>query len=178
VSAPDVAGVLAGFRSWRIAQGRLMSPFIPCRWEGRVLHATCFDANRSLLRGEGWLGEPHASPHPDCQCGIYAWYEPSLRTYYGEVSFAEGVIAGWGRVEVHADGWRAEHGRVEALALPGRGERLDATVRAIAGRLGVPVVARAELPDVAAATGGLVPAALRPDGVRGWPSARAGREPG
>src|SRR3712207_9027600 len=92
------------FRS--VSRGELLSPFIPCRWEGRVLHAECYDANRSLVRGEGWLDAPHASPHPACQCGVYAWNRPELRTYHGEGWWCEGVITGWGRVEVHADGWR------------------------------------------------------------------------
>ncbi len=166
--APDVAGMLAGFRSWRIVGGALHSPFVPCRWDGRRLAATCYDANRGLLRGEGWLDAPHASPHPACQCGIYAWNDPALRTFHGEQWWCEGVIAGWGRVEVHADGWRSEHARVEALALPDRGDaRLDAAVEAIAGRLGVPLVAREARPPVAARPGLLARDALRPRGPAG-----------
>jgi hypothetical protein len=73
------------------------------------------------------------------------------------------VLSAWGRIEAHADGLRAEHGRVEALARPPRNdpERRYA-VEVIAERLGVPTVERAELPDVAQALGGPLPAALRP----------------
>jgi hypothetical protein len=161
-AAPDVAGTVAGFRSWRVANGKLVSPYIPCRWEGRVIHASCFDANRVLQQGRGWLAAPHDSPHPDCQCGVYAYDRPGLRTYWGEeVWWCEGVISAWGRVVVHSDGWRAEHARVEALAVSDDA-RLAAVLEGIAGRLGVPLVERDELPGVAEAAGGLVPASLRP----------------
>ena len=161
--APDLAHTVAGYRSWRVANGKLMSPYIPCRWDGRVIHAECFDANRVLQQGRGWLREPHASPHPDCQCGIYAYDRPGTRSYYGEVWWCEGVIAAWGRLVVHSTGWRAEHARVEALAVPDLGDaRLDAVVAAIAERLGVPVVERGALADVAEEAGGLVPETLRP----------------
>jgi hypothetical protein len=166
VTVPDLAAPVAGFRAWRIVGDRLMSPFIPCRWEGRVLHAECFDANRRLFASHparGWLAEPHASPHPDCQCGIYAYHHPGAQAYYGEWLWTEGVLSVWGRIEAHAHGLRAEHGRVEALALPPRNdpERRDA-VRAIAGRLAIPLVGRAELADVAARLGGTLPESLRP----------------
>lgn len=162
-AAPDLVVPVAGFRSWRLANGRLLSPYVPCRWEGRVLHARCFDANRSLVRGQGWLDVPHASPHPDCQCGIYAHHRPGLRGYYGELSWCEGVVTGWGRLVVHADGWRAEHARVEALAWPSEGERrLRDVVARIAAALGVDVVEREALPSIAQAAGRPVPDVLRP----------------
>jgi hypothetical protein len=163
VIAPDLLTPVVGYRAWRVANGRLLSPYIPCRWEGRVMHAACFDANRGLVHGRGWLEAPHDSPHPDCRCGIYAYHRPGLRTYFGEVYWCEGVISAWGRVVVHGDGWRAEHAQVEALAPP----ELDATrdappLEPVAERLGVPLVERAELAAVAASVGGEVPPALRP----------------
>lgn len=161
--APDLAAAVVGFRAWRIIDERLLSPYIPCRWEGRVLHARCFDANRRLQQGRGWLPEPHGSPHPDCQCGIYAYHRPGQQTYYGEFDWTEGVISCWGRIEAHRAGLRAEHGRVEALALPPRHEPARRrAVEAIAARLGVRLVARGELDDVAGELGGPLPPALRP----------------
>src|SRR4051794_32767223 len=96
-----------------------MSPFIPCRWQDRGIHATCFDANRALTRGVGWLAEPHRSPHEACQCGIYAYHTPGPRSWFGEAHWCEGVVSAWGRLVVHGDGFRAEHACVEALAIPG-----------------------------------------------------------
>jgi hypothetical protein len=163
--APDLAAPVVGFRAWRIVGDRLMSPYIHCRWDGRELHAVCFDANRRLFApaARGWLDEPHVSPHPDCQCGIYAYHRPGTQGYYGEWLWTEGVLSCWGRIEAHADGLRAEHGRVEVLALPPRNdpERRFA-VEAVAERLGVELVGRDELVAVAEELGGVLPPALRP----------------
>jgi hypothetical protein len=162
-AAPDLAAAILAFRSWRLAAGRLMSPFIPCRWEGREMHATCFDANRSLTRGVGWLDRPHASPDEACQCGIYAYHTPGPRSWFGEAYWCEGVVSAWGRVVVHADGLRAEHARVEALAVPEPLGRLGAEqVERAAAALGVPVIDHGALEAFAAGLGGGVPAALRP----------------
>ena len=162
-AAPDLARAVVAFRSWRLAGERLMSPFIPCRWEGREMHAACFDANRRLTRGVGWLEAPHTSPHEDCQCGIYAYYTPGPRSWFGEAYWCEGVVSAWGRVVVHPDGFRAEHARVEALAVPdGLGSRGAAQVHRAAAALGVPVIAHGELEVFADRMGGGVPAALRP----------------
>jgi hypothetical protein len=167
--APDLAAEVVAFRSWRLAGGRLMSPFIPCRWGGRVMHATCFDANRTLTRGVGWLDEPHTSPHEACQCGIYAYHTPGPRSWFGEAYWCEGVVSAWGRLVVHNDGFRAEHARVEALAVPADLECPGAAqVERAAGELGVPLVERAELERFAAGLGGGVPASLLPTA----PSAR------
>jgi hypothetical protein len=155
-AAPDLATPLVAFRSWRISGGRLVSPFIPCRWTGRVMHATCFDANRALTRGTGWLAEPHRSPDPRCQCGIYGYFEPGPRSWYGEAYWCEGVVTAWGHVEVHRDGFRAEHARVEALAEPADGFRHAVeAVREAAAALGVPLVAAHGLRAFADGLGGV-----------------------
>ena len=155
-AAPDLATPLVAFRSWRISGGRLVSPFIPCRWDGRVMHAACFDANRTLTRGTGWVAEPHASPDPRCQCGIYGYFEPGPRSWYGEAYWCEGVVTAWGRVEVHRDGFRAEHARVEALAVPEhRFPHAEQAVREAAAAIDVPLIAAAELRPFADRLGGV-----------------------
>jgi hypothetical protein len=162
-AAPDLAAAVIAFRSWRLAGERLMSPFIPCRWQDRVMHATCFDANRTLTRGVGWLEEPHRSPHEACQCGIYAYHTPGPRSWFGEAYWCEGVVSTWGRLVVHRDGFRAEHARVEALAVPDRLHRFGAAcVDRAAADLDVPVVGHDELASFAAHLGSGVPAALLP----------------
>lgn len=164
-AAPDLIGPVVGFRAWKVVAGRLISPFIPCRWEGRTLHAVCYDANRRVVAPSAreWLEEPHDSPHPDCLCGIYAYHRPGGQAYYGEWDWTEGVISCWGRIEAHAKGLRAEHARVEVLAHPPENE--PARRRAVeeaAGNLGVELVPRAQLTDVAEALGGALPETLRP----------------
>lgn len=163
--APDLVSPVIGFRAWRLGRDRLLSPYIPCRWEGRTMHAECYDANRTLLRGEGWLAEPHPSPHPSCQCGIYAYHRPGLRAYYGEWAWAEGIIAAWGRIEVHADGFRTEHARIEALARPDRDDpSVAATIERVAADLGVPLLGRDQLAAAAGSFGATLPGSMVPSG--------------
>ena len=162
-AAPDLAGRVVGFRAWRIVGGRLYSPYIPCTWDGPVMHAACWPANRTLMQSRGWLAEPHDSPHRDCQCGVYAYHRPGVQTYYGEWEWVEGIVTCWGRVEAHRDGLRAEHARVQALALPpAHDPRRRATVAGIAATLAVELVAREELQEAAARFGGPLPPALLP----------------
>ena len=154
-AAPDLVEPVAGFRAWKVIDDRLLSPYIPCRWDGPVMHAECYPANRSLLGGEGWLDAPHASPHPACQCGIYAYHRPGTQTYYGEFDWVEGIVAVWGRIEAHRDGLRAEHARVCALARrPG--------MAAIASELGTDLVEGDELEAAAARYGAPLPPSLVP----------------
>jgi hypothetical protein len=161
--APDLARAVVAFRSWRLAGERLMSPFIPCRWQDRVMHAACFDANRRLTRGVGWLAEPHDSPHEACQCGIYAYHTPGPRSWFGQAYWCEGVVSAWGRLVVHGDGFRAQHARVEALAVPDSVVAYGAAaVDRAANALRVPVIPHGELEAFAAELGGGVPGSLRP----------------
>ena len=92
-AAPDLIERVVGFRAWRVIDDRLLSPYIPCRWKGRTMHAECWPANRSLTKGRGWLNRPHPVPHADCQCGIYAYHRPGARAYYGEFEWVEGVVS-------------------------------------------------------------------------------------
>jgi len=155
IAAPDLIEAVVAFRAWRVVDGALLSPFIPCRWEGPVMHAECYPANRALLFGRGWLTEPHDPPDPDCRCGIYAYHRPGTQPYYGEFQWVDGVVAVWGRLEAHRDGLRAEHARVCAL-----GRRPGA--EAIARRLGVDLVEPGDLEAAAARYGAPLPASLVP----------------
>lgn len=162
---PDLIDPVVGFRAWRMVGGKLLSPYIPCRWDGREMHAECWPANRTLFKGKGWLEDPHESPHPDCQCGVYAYHRPGVQGYYGEWLWTEGVVTVWGQLEAHRDGLRAARARIEALALPPTNEpERRRAVQAVAEELGIPLVPRAGLSDEAARYGsplsdGLLPAA-------------------
>jgi hypothetical protein len=154
-AAPDLIAPVVAFRAWRVVDGALLSPYIPCRWEGAVMHAACYPANRSLEFGRGWLDAPHDPPHRDCRCGIYAYHRPGTQPYYGEFQWVDGIVTVWGRIEAHRDGLRAEHARVCALARrPG--------AEAIAARLGVDVVDAGDLEEAAARFGAPLPASLVP----------------
>lgn len=161
--APDLIEPVVGFRAWRMVGGQLMSPYIPCRWQGRVMHAECWPANRTLFKGVGWLDEPHESPHAECQCGVYAYHRPGVQAYYGEWLWTEGVVTVWGRLEAHRDGLRAAHAQIEALAHPPRNEpERRAAVERVATALDVPLVPRAELAAEADRHGAPLPGGLLP----------------
>lgn len=149
-AAPDLIEPVVGFREWLVVRGALQSPYIPYRWEAPVAEARCFPANRNLQFGRGWLDEPHNAPHPRCKCGIYAVYRPRAATPFPDAERVWGVVTLWGRIEVHVDGMRAQHARVEALAL-GTGDRRgdEAKLRSIASELGVALVEWDELPEAA-----------------------------
>ena len=154
-AAPDLVVPVVAFRAWRVVDGALLSPYIPCRWEGAVMHAECYPANRALEFGRGWLATPHEPPHRDCRCGIYAYHRPGTQPYYGEFQWVEGIVAVWGRIESHRDGLRAQYARVCAL-----GRRPGA--EAIAHRLGVDLVVGDALAGAAPRYGTPLPASLVP----------------
>jgi hypothetical protein len=168
--APDLTEPVVGYRAWKVIGERLHSPYIPCRWDGRLMHAICSPAYRKVHRGIGWLTEPHRSPDPRCACGIYAYHRPGLRSYFGEFMWLEGIVTAWGRIEVHSEGLRAEHARIEALAEPAASEPTRShAAHAIAARLEVPLVARERLLDVAADFGEPLPASMLPEGAQQVP---------
>jgi hypothetical protein len=160
---PDLIEPVVGFRKWRLVRDRLSSPFIPLRWEEAEVQAECFPANRALLFGKGWLQEPHRAPHPDCKCGIYAYHYPPSRGPIPYLDRITGVVALWGKIEVHRDGMRAEHARIGALAyLHDLGRDHEQRVRYIATGLGVDVVEQSELALAAQEYGKRLPAEMIP----------------
>ena len=160
-AAPDLVEPVVAFREWLVVRGALTSPYIPYRWDERVARARCFPANRNLQFGRGWLEEPHAAPHPRCKCGIYAVYAPRAATPFPDAHRVWGIASVWGRVEVHSDGLRAEHARVEALAVgAGAGPETSSALEGIAAELGVELVGWDELRDAAARYGRELPAEL------------------
>ena len=158
--APDLVTPVVAYRAWRVVGDRLLSPNIRIRWEGRTLHATCLPVQRPIMPGhDGWVTEAHTAPHPDCECGIYAYHRPGRRNWFGEFDWVEGVITVWGRIEVHADGLRAQHARIEALI---RRREIPAAER-IAAHLGCEVVERDEVAAASARFGAPMPLTLLPD---------------
>lgn len=155
MTLPLLTAALPGFRAWMVDAGGRLHPYTgqSGAWEVGVNTAACARGGR------------HVAPHQDCMCGLYAFHHlhPQLR---GEP--VVGAIAAWGDMEVHRDGFRAQHASVIALASNGRG------ARAAAARYGVPLVPRAALPGLATlATGALPPSLVeRPDA--NWLARRRG----
>ncbi len=122
---PLVAGKVHGVRSWRLLDGGdggavlLGSMSSGSYWPpGRPLTARC-DATPEL--------RSHSVPKGGCSCGIYAWHPfqavdsmaiaPGPLWVEGSLplDFVTGVVEGWGRIEVHAAGFRAEHAQPAIL---------------------------------------------------------------
>jgi hypothetical protein len=112
---PLVADSLYGLRTWRVvsdaAGERLAGPQRGTVWPP----------------GRGWMQarceEGHAAPASDCRCGIHAWHprRRAARRVLASRFELPGIVEVRGRVEVHADGLRAERARPCAFVrLPNR----------------------------------------------------------
>jgi hypothetical protein len=130
---PVIPGSLYGLRTWRVATDT----------EGEYLIAAARDIR--WPSGGAWLeascdvGDGHAAPAPDCECGIHAWHprRSSARRVLASRFEQPGIVEGAGGVELQHDGFRAERGRPYAFVVtPGRnasraerlGRRYDAQV--------------------------------------------------
>jgi hypothetical protein len=108
---------------------------------------------------------PHDAPHPGCECGMYAWFE--IGGTRGKLNSGGGLrvwgaVTAWGRIEVHADGFRAEYAEPVALAYSPRDPYEDVVrVQAVAGELGLPFVTLDDLPAEAGKYGQAVPDEMR-----------------
>lgn len=152
MTAPDVPGVVVGWRSWQIRDpgpARLRSPLqVSTEWRpGEPLAARC------ELQG-------HPAPDPDCTCGLYAAREPGG---VGGVGFGRvtllGCVALWGTVVEGERGWRAGLGLPVLLFC---GPALAESTRSeLARAYGVPVHPLGRPVAVAVDQPGLGPAADR-----------------
>jgi len=148
--APDLIEPVVAFRSWRVVEGRLRSVYLPVFWTERDMKATCLcfdspdaDAPRTAPSG-------HGAPDRGCTCGVYAYYEPDLNFPTVDYRGVAGIVSLWGSIELHAEGMRAEHARVEALALYSRSsQRQIEAVRGVARALGVDLVDLDEIEQAA-----------------------------
>ena len=163
--APDLIEPVVAFRSWRVVDEALRSVYLPVVWSDRDMSAACLcsespdaDAPRSAAPG-------HDAPDRGCTCGIYAYYEPDLNFPTVDHRGVAGIVSLWGSIELHEEGMRAEHARVEALALYSRWTtRQIEAVRAIARDLGVDLVDHDEIAEAARRYGRPISPGLVPGG--------------
>jgi hypothetical protein len=153
--APDLIRPVAAFRTWRIVDGRLCSPYVDVAWTEPVQRAVCRRP----------AGVHHAAPDPRCGCGIYAYHRlvPELAGTFAAPGTALGIVTVWGSIEAYRDGLRAEFAEVRALAFRrGWGGRFNGDRRRVADDLGADLVDYTELEDAALHYGGPLPEALCP----------------
>lgn len=117
--APLIAGRIHGVRRWTLGWkggNADLRGFGNARWRanGEPTDARCRLGRRVRPR--------HRVPGPDCSCGLYALHPWSAPELYGSGEPPEeafGIVEAWGRVEVHANGFRAQFARPVALAVVG-----------------------------------------------------------
>jgi hypothetical protein len=148
----DLTECVLGYRVWRLDSSGLRSAAAEVRWGRRTLVADC------ALGGEH--GD-HAVPVARCRCGIYALHEPEARLPVRD-RFVWGAVALDGRVQLYANGLRAERARILVLAYTGDGP--DPGLARAARALGVELVRFSALIAAAGACGAVPapdPQALR-----------------
>jgi hypothetical protein len=126
-----IVGSVRGFRWWRLSgNAELLSPWRgPVCWRPGENEASCL-ARRGVF---GWrmsrAPHPNGCPSTDCECGFYALHalpelndgldraiwEIDTATSGGRHGLVLGIVAGYGRVLIGTEGWRARFGRILAL---------------------------------------------------------------
>lgn len=103
----------------------------------------CWD-DRIMQKRYGKRNIRHA-----CGCGLWAWGTLSAAKAYGHRG-VHGAIVAWGRIIEYDEepGFRAQHARVVALAMP-RGQLRRQLATRVAERFGVPLVRERDLERVA-----------------------------
>lgn len=176
---PHLHGKVIGFRGWTLDGYKLLSANRRqhgMHWEIGENKAVCkIDQRIQFLGGrDPRRGRPpaHEAPHPDCECGLYAYFEPRRENNphnFRKDELIWGAVAAWGRIEVHADGFRAEYAQPVVLAYHPRQPYEDViAAEAIASEWNLPFVRLDELPAEAEKHGGLVPEDMRPSKPPGF----------
>lgn len=157
-----------GFRQW------LIGPDLDLMSAGN--HGVAWRRGENVATCVG--GKCKEPPSKKCECGLYAlhspdnfWYGPGspranpfaqrVLAYNADSQHIAGVISAWGRIEVHAEGFRAENARVVALATSSC-RRDQVLARAVAAEYGVPLIDGKNLAQVALEFGAVVPEDMRP----------------
>lgn len=107
----------------------------------------------------------HDAPIADCRCGLYSWRRPPGRWFKqcAPLPTVVGAVACWGSLQVHDDGFRAQHACVVAIARRDDAKPAELTaLAAIARRYRVELVSLDELAFVASRFGSPLPEGLRP----------------
>ena len=110
MTASDFLEPIIGFRAWEVV-GHELAP-----WSARTAGPWSPGINQArCLRHPDRPG--HVPPVAACSCGLYALArsDDDRLCPRGE---AVGAIVGWGDVEVHRSGFRAQYAAVVALGLP------------------------------------------------------------
>lgn len=125
----EITEPVIGLRRWSVTdEGELYSPIIEGPWDPGINEAKC-------IKTRLWQPWHHrgAAPVAGCTCGLYAHHE----TAGIDSSGVWGVVKGWGRVQVHQDGWRSQY--AELIAIFNRNHE-DTLLQKVAARYNVPIL--------------------------------------
>lgn len=117
---PLVPGTIHGLRMWRVIKEGGSDRV----WLSAVSHDVLWPQERPLVAECHRSHSDHEPPAGDCTCGIYALHPTveALEDHWHVGESERGAIIGlvecWGRIEVHAEGFRAEHARVHSIIAP------------------------------------------------------------
>lgn len=153
-----LAGSVIGYRAWRIKDWVLTGTGVDEKWTPGVNEAKC-------SQGYGFGGR-HASPDPDCHCGMYALARFDDKTSWWTNADVLGAVEAWAdpdehnhdRFFIHSTGFRAQYAKVILLATSDDYPRAkNAAIRSLAAEHGADVCRREHLEDAAKEHGQLVP---------------------
>lgn len=133
-----VPGTLRGYREWTVQISMVLASLSATTvWDSETISAVCRQPGSggwsvAPAPGPGWhpvttakrpdIGEGHDAPAAGCTCGVYACHSPADEQTGRGASVLRpgarifGVIESWGRVELGARGFRAQHARIKAVA--------------------------------------------------------------
>ena len=170
---PDLIEPVVAYRSWRVVDDALRSVYLPVFWNEKEVRATCMSAESPDADAPRSAAPGHSAPDRGCTCGVYAYYEPDKSFPTVDYRGVVGIVSLWGTIELHEEGMRAEHARVEALALYSRWttRQIDA-VRRIAAELEVDLVDLDDIEDAARRYGRHITRELIPGAAREPETAR------
>jgi hypothetical protein len=120
---PDLIQPVIGFRAWTIEKDEWLRSRGAgnTRWDVGTNEAKC--GGRDLVSSVPYGLSPgptdHDAPDRNCECGFYAIYSlRDLVSSYGvDSDVVIGAVVAWGRMEVHASGFRAQLARIVALGV-------------------------------------------------------------
>lgn len=159
-------GPVIGVRRWssRLAHGIHLTGIGPHKhlpiavWRPGANQAVC----ATPATHETEVGSREPVPASGCGCGLYAWHEytDGIGRFADEPTALKspvGIVRGWGRMQLHPDGWRSEFAEILALV-----ENGDSRMRNIAERYQVPLLPARSMPEIAIEFGDVVPHWMRP----------------
>lgn len=157
---------VVGYRAWNLDPvGYLHSIGVNHVWRPGLNTATCL---MGYGPGCGYVPSPIGS---GCgACGLYGFHRASSIAHADGAGWGRpnigGLICAHGHLEIHPDGFRAEHAKVVALVARQGGHELTLALARAAQMYGVNLVHPAEIEAVASEFGIAVPDELKPGGHR------------